>query len=116
VLTRLVRELGMLAGALGVELTDESVLPVATLCRSSEEDAIDTVLRVGREFRSNAPQHRMSSLQDLEAGRPLEIEETLGYSLRKATQLKVPAPLLDSFYNLVAAIDRTRREPEQGSP
>ena len=115
VLTRLVREIGVLAGALGVELTDESVLPVATLCRSSEQEAVDAVMRVGREFMSNAPQHRMSSLQDLEAGRPLEIEETLGYSLRKATQLELTLPLLDSFYNLVAAIDRTRREPEQGN-
>jgi len=32
---------------------------------------------VGREMQSTAPLHRMSTLQDLEAGRRLEIEETL---------------------------------------
>ena len=54
------------------------------------------------------PTHRMSSLQDLEAGRPLEIEETLGYAVRRARELQQPVPLLDSLYHLAAAIDRTR--------
>jgi 2-dehydropantoate 2-reductase len=110
VVARLVREIGILARALGVELTDKSVLPVATICRGSEQDAVDAVMQIGREFKSNAPQHRMSSLQDLEAGRPLEVEETLGDSLRKATQLRLTLPLLDSFYHLVSGIDRMRRE------
>ena len=50
----------------------------------------------------------MSSLQDLEAGRPLEIHETLGYALRKAAQHGLPLPLVEAFYHLVSAIDRTR--------
>jgi 2-dehydropantoate 2-reductase len=106
VLARLVREVGVLARALDVELTDKSVLPVATICGGSEQDGVDAVMQTGREFRSNAPEHRMSSLQDLEAGRPLEVEETLGYSLRKAAQLRLTLPLLDSFYHLVSGLDR----------
>jgi ketopantoate reductase len=48
----------------------------------------------------------MSSLQDLEAGRPLEIEETLGHALRMAAGLELTVPLLDGCYPLVAGIDR----------
>jgi 2-dehydropantoate 2-reductase len=108
VLARLVREIGLLAHALGIELTDQSVLPVATLCRGTEDDAVGAVMKVGRDFELNVRQHRMSSLQDLEAGRPLEIHETLGYALQKAAHYKIALPLADAFYHLISAIDRTR--------
>ncbi|MET0985088.1 MAG: ketopantoate reductase C-terminal domain-containing protein [Steroidobacteraceae bacterium] len=45
-------------------------------------------------------------MQDLLAGRPLEVEETLGHAARLAKKLNVATPLLESFYHLVAAIDR----------
>jgi 2-dehydropantoate 2-reductase len=108
VLARLVREMGTLMRALKIELTDESVLPVATLCRGSEETAVAAVMRVGREFELQAPGHRMSSLQDLEAGRPLEIHETLGYALQKAGQNGIALPLVETFYHVVSAVDRMR--------
>jgi 2-dehydropantoate 2-reductase len=108
VLARLVREMGQLMRAANIELTDESVLPVATLCRSSEAAAVATVMKVGREFELKAPGHRMSSLQDLEAGRPLEIHETLGYALQKAARFGLPLPLVEAFYHLISAVDRTR--------
>jgi 2-dehydropantoate 2-reductase len=109
VLVRLVREVGQLMQAMGIALTDESVLPVATLCRGSEDEAVITVTTVGREFELNAPRHRMSSLQDLEAGRALEIHETLGYALRKATEYRVALPLVEAFYYVIAALDRFPR-------
>ena len=112
VLVRLVREIGTLMQALKIGLTDESVLPVATLCRASEEEAVATLVKVGREFEKNAPGHRMSSLQDFEAGRALEIDETLGYALREAARLGVVMPQVDSFYQLVAALDRLRANPQ----
>jgi 2-dehydropantoate 2-reductase len=108
VLARLVREMGALMRALKIELTDESVLPVATLCRGSEQSAVAAVMKVGREFELQAPGHRMSSLQDLEAGRPLEIHETLGYALQKAAQNALELPLVENFYHVVAAVDRLR--------
>jgi 2-dehydropantoate 2-reductase len=112
VLVRLVREIGALMQALKIELTDESVLPVATLCRASEDDAVATLTRVGREFELSAPGHKMSSLQDFEAGKPLEIEETLGYALREASRRGVPMSQVDSFYQLLAALDRLRANPQ----
>jgi ketopantoate reductase len=72
-------------------------------------------MQVGREFELKAPGHRMSSLQDLEAGRPLEIHETLWYALRKATQHGVPLPLVEAFYHVVSAIDRTRMQRAPGA-
>lgn len=110
VLVRLVREAAALAKAAGVTLTDENtLLPLQGILNSSDEAAVEAVRKAGHDFKNNSPNHRMSSLQDLEAGRPLEIEETLGYAVRRAQALQVPLPLLDAFYHLAAAIDRTRR-------
>jgi 2-dehydropantoate 2-reductase len=109
-LVRLVRETGTLARALGISLSDRAVLPAATLCTASEREAVAIITRIGGEYRANAPAHRMSALQDLEAGRPLEVNETLGYACDKARELRLDLPLLECFRRLIAAIDRTRRE------
>jgi 2-dehydropantoate 2-reductase len=109
VLARLVREVGALATASGVTLTDQSMMPVASLCGGSEEEAARAIQALGEQLRLRAPQHRMSTLQDLQAGRPLEVEETLGYAARKATELGLVLPLLESSYGLARAIDRVCR-------
>lgn len=106
---RLVRELAALAKAQGIALTeDRALLPIFTVLEGSDADAVAAVHEVGAQYRANAPEHRMSSLQDLLAGRPLEIEETFGHALRKAQELRIPTPLLETFYHAVRAIDRTR--------
>jgi ketopantoate reductase len=107
--------MGELMRSLKIELTDESVLPVATLCRGSEATAVAAVMGVGREFELKAPGHRMSSLQDLEAGRPLEIHETLGYALQKAAQSGLALPLVETFYHVVSAVDRMRPDHASGA-
>ena len=111
VLVRLVREMGVLAGALGIPLSDQAVLPAASLCALPESAAVERVLKIGGEYRASAPQHRMSALQDLLAGRPLEVHETLGYALERARELALTLPMLEGFRHLVAGIDRTRRAP-----
>jgi 2-dehydropantoate 2-reductase len=108
-LVRVVREMGTLARALGIALSDSAVLPAARLCALPESAAVGLILQAGEEYRRNAPQHRMSSLQDLLAGRPLEVHETLGYAHERAVALGLKLPLLEMFHALVAAIDRTRR-------
>jgi 2-dehydropantoate 2-reductase len=108
VAVRLVREIGSLAAASDVRLSDRAVLPVASICRESDDDAIALLGKFGRQMQSTAASHRMSTLQDLEAGRPLEVEETLGYAVRKAAALELSLPLLSCFYSLVAGIDRIR--------
>jgi 2-dehydropantoate 2-reductase len=108
VAVRLVREVGVLAEAVQVPLSDRAVLPVATICSGSEDDAIALLEQFGREMKLSAPEHRMSTLQDLNAGRPLEVEETLGHAMRSATRLQLSLPLLACFYELLAGIDRMR--------
>ncbi len=107
-LTRLLREMGTLAGALGIRLSDRAVLPTASLCAAAESDAVAMIRQLGEDYHRNAPTHRMSSLQDVYAGRPLEVHETLGYACQKARELKLDLPLLTAFTQLTAAIDRSR--------
>ena len=108
VLVRLVREMGILASARNIPLSNQSPLPVATIIHGSEADAAAKIQAFGRELKIKAPQHRMSSLQDLDAGRPLEVEETLGYAVREAARLNLALPNVASFYSVVSGINRIR--------
>jgi len=108
VLARLVRETAALAHALGIRLSDRAVLPTAAICGGSEAQAVRLITQAGEYYKVNAPQHRMSALQDLQAGRPLEVNETLGYAFDRARALKLDLPLLECFRRLIAAIDRAR--------
>jgi 2-dehydropantoate 2-reductase len=109
-LVRLVREAASLARAQGIALTEgAAALPLTKLLDVPEQEAIETIRRMGEEMRRRSPDHRMSALQDLEAGRPLEVEETFGYAVRKAATLGLSLPLLEAFHHLVGGIDRIRR-------
>ena len=108
VIVRIAREMGRLAAALGVELTDEANMPAASLLRGTEAEAVAEVVKRGRVFESQAPEHRLSSLQDLLAGRPLEVHETLGYAVRQGASLGIEMPVLDGFYRVIAAVERMR--------
>jgi 2-dehydropantoate 2-reductase len=109
-LVRLVREIAVLARAQGIALVEgAAALPLRTILESPEREAIGAVVEAGEQMRLRAPDHRMSALQDLEAGRPLEVEETFGYAVRKSRELGLSLPLLESFHHLVAGIDRIRR-------
>jgi 2-dehydropantoate 2-reductase len=109
VLVRLIREVRELATRAGVQLTDDVVFPVATLCSGTEEAAVRLLNGIGAQFRDHSPEHRLSAHQDIEAGRPLEVEETLGHATRMAARAGLSLPLLDAVYRIAAAIDRTLR-------
>lgn len=113
VIVRLTRETARLAQALGIPVTDDAVLPVASLVQGAEADAVARLVALGARYRADAPGHRMSSLQDLDHGRPLEVHETLGYAAAQAGALGLDLPLLGAFHRLVAALDPARRA---GSP
>jgi ketopantoate reductase len=48
-------------------------------------------------------------LQDLDAGRALELDETFGFAIRKATELNLALPLLESFYAITGVADPASR-------
>ncbi len=97
------RETKALAEAEGLTLRDASPLPVASVGSANDEDAIALVLAVGEQYRARAPEHRMSAQQDALRGRPLELEETLGFALERARALGVGMPTLDTCYRLMRA-------------
>ncbi|HEY1891372.1 MAG TPA: 2-dehydropantoate 2-reductase [Steroidobacteraceae bacterium] len=110
VLVRLVREVSAIAKKQGISLVEgAAALPLRTILEASEEDAVAAVRDAGEQMRAQAPNHRISALQDLEAGRPLEVAETFGYAVRKARALGLALPLLETCHHLVAAIDRIQR-------
>jgi 2-dehydropantoate 2-reductase len=108
-IVRLIREIGVLANACGVSLTDEAMFPVATMNRGTEGAAVDIVRGYGNDFHTNSPGHRMSTLQDLDAGRSLELDETFGFAVRKAAALDLRLPLLESFYAVVGVTNPANR-------
>jgi 2-dehydropantoate 2-reductase len=64
----------------------------------------------------NAPHHKMSMLQDFEAGRPLELE-TLAQSLHAVRELAdVETPVLDSMLALARLRAQTGRRPSAVAP
>lgn len=107
VLVRVTKEMARLADAAGVKLVDEeSLLPQKRIIESNEEDAIRAVAEAGERFRTQAPEHRMSALQDVLAGRALEVHETLGHALQLAHRHGLALPTLETLYRLVASVDR----------
>jgi 2-dehydropantoate 2-reductase len=97
------RETAALAAADGLTLRDAPPIPVAGISRSNDEDALALVLAVGGQYAARAPEHRMSAQQDALRGRPLELEETLGFALERARALGVAMPTLDTCYRVMRA-------------
>jgi 2-dehydropantoate 2-reductase len=104
VVADLVRETGRLAAKLGISLDDREPLPMKALCTATLPEAVAIIRRFGAVMEARAPAHKVSTLQDLEAGRRLEVEETLGYAVRKGAELGLPIPTLDTCYRLIASI------------
>jgi 2-dehydropantoate 2-reductase len=102
VIVRIVREAAALAAALRIELVDMSPLPVPSIVRGSDAEAIEIVRGIGQKFLETSPEHRMSAQQDVLRGSRLEYEETLGFALAKAREAGVPMPTLDTCYRIIA--------------
>jgi len=106
VIARVTREMATLAAMRGIPLRDQSPLPAAAIVNATEADAVRLVQEVGATFRQHAPDHRMSSLQDVLRGRPLELEETVGYALAAGRAAGVAMPVTELCYRLAATVNR----------
>lgn len=105
----MIHEMAKLAAALGITIADLSPMPVASIAGASLEDGRDIVVELGKVWVENTPEHRLSALQDLERGKPLEVEETLGYALNAAHEHAVDMPTVTTCYELIAAINNELR-------
>jgi 2-dehydropantoate 2-reductase len=101
----MVREAVAVAAARGVAVDDSGPLPSATIATADEKAACEAVQAAGRHFAEAAPRHRMSTLQDLDHGRHLEVEETLAFLLKLAREHGIAAPVTTEICGLVQAID-----------
>ncbi len=101
VIVRIVREAAQLAAAMKIELLDMPPLPVPSIVRASDAQAVEIVRGIGQKFLDNSPEHRMSAQQDVLRGSRLEHAETLGFALDKARELGVPMPTLDTCYRIL---------------
>ena len=109
IVAQILHETGRLAARQGIALEDRAPLPVNTLCAMPLPEAVAAIQRYGAVMEAQAPAHTLSTLQDLERGRRLESEETLGYAVRKGVELDVPLPTLDTCYRLIAGVNQWAR-------
>lgn len=107
---KLVTEAVALARARGIALVDQSPIPVVSVADAATPAEAAEILRgIGRNLIAQAPQHRMSALQDFDAGRRLEVHETLGYAWRESQRLGLDAPTTGLCYELIAGLDTLPR-------
>ncbi|NLT35959.1 MAG: hypothetical protein GXX83_08675 [Gaiellales bacterium] len=104
----LVEEVGGVAAALGVQLRDYPALPAGTFMAQSREDNLSLLRDLGRQLQSAPAPQRVSMLQDLEAGRPLEVEEVLGGMTAQAERAGVSTPTLHFCYRLLSGLEELR--------
>jgi 2-dehydropantoate 2-reductase len=96
-----------LVADLAREMMTESVAILTRLgvtLAATVDERIDRARRVGA--------HKTSMLQDLEAGRPMEIEALLGSIVELGSRLDVPTPATSHVYALVRLLARTAIDPK----
>jgi len=100
------REMALLATTLGIPLGDYGVIRAKTRTSMAIEEAVAFLRQTGESQEARgATAHKISALQDLERGRRLEVEEILGYAVRKGAELGVPLPMVDTCYRLLTGIN-----------
>jgi len=101
----LLHEMAHVATTRGIALEDMAFFPTKTLSELSLDDTVMHVRQIGDRWASLFPTHKVSTLHDLERGRRLEVEETLGYAVRHSAALGIPTPTMDTCYKLIAGIN-----------
>jgi 2-dehydropantoate 2-reductase len=106
----LARETAQLSAKLDIPLEDRGFIRIKTLSSVPIKEAVAGLRHIAETMEDQgATAHRISTLQDLERGRRLEVEETLGYAVRKGTELDVRLPTVETCYRLLTGIDRNLR-------
>jgi 2-dehydropantoate 2-reductase len=110
--------IGALTGAtLGEIGADPAALDLARAVMeeaSAVAEKLGIELEIGVERRLQGAievgDHKASMLQDVEAGRPLEVDALLGSVVELGERLQVPVPRLRTLYACTRLLDRTRRQ------
>ncbi len=102
----LFHEIVQIAMARGILLQDLPLFLINTLSGLSFEDTVAQFCQIGDQLALQAPNHKISTLQDAEQGKRLEVEEILGYAVRQGLERGVPTPTMDTCYKLIAGINQ----------
>lgn len=103
----LARETAQLSAKLGIPLDDCGSMRAKTLTGVSVKEAVAGLHAIGESMEAQGGgAHKISTLQDLERGRRLEVEETLGYAVQKGMELDVRLPTVETCYRFLTGINR----------
>ena len=97
--------MAQMATTQGIALADMAFFPTKTLSQLALNDLVTHLRQMGDRWASLIPTHKISALQDVERGKRLEVEETLGDAVRQSATLGVPTPTMDMCYKLIAGIN-----------
>jgi 2-dehydropantoate 2-reductase len=106
---RLIRETAQLAAHHGIPLEDHAPFLSQTLSNVPFAEAVERLQHLGRRLATQSPTHKVSTLQDLERGRHLEVDEILGYAVRQGEALGIPLPTVETCYSLLTGVNRYLR-------
>ena len=109
---RIMREMATIAHDRAIPLQDVG-WPVLSVVNDTEGEAVKSLNQLSKEMELSAPGHKMSALQDLENGKQLEIEVTLGYAVDEAYRRGLNIPTLDVCYRLIKGINRSNLKDYQ---
>src|SRR5215468_3370659 len=101
----LLHEMAQLATRRGLALYDIALVPTKTLSECAFNDTVTHIRQIGDRWASLLPTAKVSTLQDVERGKRLEVDETLGYAVRQSAALDIPTPTMDICYKLVAGMN-----------
>src|SRR5262249_31164087 len=105
VLAALLHEMAQLAARRGIALEDMTFFPTKTVSQLAVDDIVIHLRQRGDQLASRASTLKISALQDVERGKRLEVEETLGYAVRQSAAFGLPTPTMDVCYKLIAGIN-----------
>src|SRR5215471_2214269 len=105
IVAEILHEMTQIATRRAIVLEDITFFPTKTFSQLPFDDLVTHLQQMGDELASQAPLHKISTLQDVEQGKRLEVEETLGYAVRQSAALGIPTPTMAVCYKLIAGIN-----------
>ena len=105
IVAAILHEMTQIATRRAIVLEDITFFPTKTFSQLAFNDLVTHLQQMGDELASQAPLHKISTLQDVEQGKRLEVEETLGYAVQQGVELGIPTPTMDVCYKLIAGIN-----------
>lgn len=100
------REVAQIAERQGIALADFRGLAVKTVCTLPFEDAVESVVARGRAMLDQGmTQVKISTLQDLERGKPTEVDQVIGHVVRLAAELGVAVPKIALLFRIIRGME-----------